>query len=76
MNASDLLVHPPPDSPNANANEPDEAVLLWNETHDRLEQFLPGLIRELIPPPPPSHLPATTESTNATAAPLATEAQS
>lgn len=68
MNASDLLVHPSPNSSNTDSDGPDEAVLLWNETQDRLEQFLPGLIQELIPPPP---LPATLEPTNATPPPLA-----
>lgn len=76
MNASDLLVHPSPESSNANTNEPDEALMLWNETQDRLEQFLPGLIQELIPPPLPPNTSATTEPTNATTPPAATKAQS
>ncbi|KAF8306441.1 Sec7-domain-containing protein [Clavulina sp. PMI_390] len=64
MNASDILVHPPPmtndtAAPPASGQE-DERVVLWNETQDRLEGFLPGLLHDLLPPPPS---PAPTEQT-------------
>lgn len=47
MNASDMLVRPTPSQPLGN----EERDLLWKETAERLEQFLPGFLDDLIPAP-------------------------
>lgn len=52
MNASNILL--PPQA----GTEGEELAQLWTETRDRLEQFLPGFLSELIPAPPPNPEPA------------------
>ena len=67
MNASDILVRPSQSQPLGG-----ERDLLWKETAERLEQFLPGFLDDLIPaattPMPPPALAAETPEvpTNAT----------
>jgi brefeldin A-resistance guanine nucleotide exchange factor 1 len=48
MNANGLLV--PPERTETRSESQQE---LWQVTHARIEQFLPGFMEELFPPPPP-----------------------
>jgi len=47
MNASNTLLPPP-------LQAHSELTLLWTETRNRLERFLPGFLDELVPTPSPS----------------------
>lgn len=68
MNASDILVRP-----SQSQSLGRERDLLWKETTERLEQFLPGFLDDLIPaattPMPPPALAAETPEVPTNAAP-------
>jgi len=70
MNASNILI-----PPQGNTQE-EELVLLWTETRDRLEQFLPGFLSELVPTSPPNPGSAAPDTTAATPAHVAAESSS
>ncbi|KAH9180347.1 Sec7-like domain is implicated in guanine nucleotide exchange function [Lactarius sanguifluus] len=64
MQSAGLLVPPTVDERGDPRDEPNR--LLWQITHDKIEQFMPGFMGSVIPPPPaPSTGPATIAATSA-----------
>jgi golgi-specific brefeldin A-resistance guanine nucleotide exchange factor 1 len=67
MNATDMLVPPPPTEDAAAIDQRSELQRsLWTATEERMERFLPGFLAEIIavplpgpPPPMPLSVPPT-----------------
>jgi brefeldin A-resistance guanine nucleotide exchange factor 1 len=59
MQSAGILVPPTVDERGDPRDEPNR--LLWQITHDKIEQFMPGFMESVIPPPPPVTVVPSTE---------------
>jgi len=57
MQSAGILVPPTVAERSDPRDEPNR--LLWQITHDKIEQFMPGFIESVIPPPPVTVVPST-----------------
>ena len=57
MQSAGILVPPTVDESGDPRDEPNQ--LLWQITHDKIEQSMPGFMESVIPPPPVTVVPST-----------------
>lgn len=65
MQSAGVLVPPTSDD---HGNLQEEPNRLWQITYDKIEQFMPGFMESVIPPPTVTVVPSTASTTPATSA--------